>query len=94
MPQSISFMRMYMKKVRIWIALLVSAVMICGAAAGTYRRRMTLQVVAVNEDSDIYSLQDLKGKVIAVQSTTKPEEILFLFFSEKVMWMPWQPMIH
>ena len=34
------------------------------------------QVVAVNEDSDIFSLQDLAGKVIAVQSTTKPEDII------------------
>lgn len=42
--------------------------------AGPYMR--SHQVVAVNEDSDIYSLQDLKGKVIAVQSTTKPEEII------------------
>lgn len=33
------------------------------------------QVVAVNPDSDIYTLQDLAGKTIAVQSTTKPEEI-------------------
>ena len=33
------------------------------------------QVVAVNKNSDIYSLADLKGKKIAVQSTTKPESI-------------------
>ena len=33
------------------------------------------QVVAVNEASDIYTLQDLEGKRVAVQSTTKPEEI-------------------
>ena len=33
------------------------------------------QVVAVNESSDIYTLQDLAGKVVAVQSTTKPEEL-------------------
>lgn len=33
------------------------------------------QVVAVRKDSDIYTLADLKGKNIAVQSTTKPEEI-------------------
>lgn len=33
------------------------------------------QVVAVRVDSDIYTLADLKGKKIAVQSTTKPEEI-------------------
>ncbi len=34
------------------------------------------QVVAVNEDSDIYTLADLEGKSIAVQSTTKPEDLL------------------
>lgn len=34
------------------------------------------QVVAVNTDSEIYSLQDLAGKTIAVQSTTKPEDII------------------
>lgn len=34
------------------------------------------QVVAVNTDSDIYTLADLEGKVIAVQSTTKPEDII------------------
>ena len=34
------------------------------------------QVVAVNMDSEITKLQDLKDKVIAVQSTTKPEEII------------------
>ena len=33
------------------------------------------QVVAVNEDSDIYKLSDLEGKNLAVQSTTKPEAI-------------------
>lgn len=33
------------------------------------------QVVAVNKDSDIYRLSDLKGRRIAVQSTTKPEEL-------------------
>ena len=34
------------------------------------------QVIAVNNDSDIYTLDDLKGKNVAVQSTTKPEGIL------------------
>lgn len=34
------------------------------------------QVIAVNEDSDIYTLDDLRGKNVAVQSTTKPEGIL------------------
>lgn len=33
------------------------------------------QVVAVNESSDIYSLSDLKDKTIAVQTSSKPEEI-------------------
>ena len=42
--------------------------------AGPYMR--SHQVVAVNEDSDIRTLQDLKGKTIAVQSTTKPEDII------------------
>ncbi len=41
--------------------------------AGPYM--VSRQVVAVNEESDIYTLQDLEGKRIAVQSTTKPEEI-------------------
>ena len=41
--------------------------------AGPYM--ISRQVVAVNEDSDIYSPSDLKGKKIAVQSTTKPETI-------------------
>lgn len=42
--------------------------------AGPYMK--SSQVVAVNPSSDIYSLADLAGKTIAVQSTTKPEEIL------------------
>lgn len=42
--------------------------------AGPYMR--SRQVVAVNEDSDIQTLQDLKDKVIAVQNTTKPEDII------------------
>ena len=41
--------------------------------AGPYM--LSRQVVAVNRDSDIYRLSDLAGKVIAVQTTTKPEEI-------------------
>ena len=41
--------------------------------AGPYM--ISRQVVAVNEDSDIYALSDLKDKKIAVQSTTKPEGI-------------------
>ena len=42
--------------------------------AGPYMR--SRQVVAVNEDSDIQTLQDLEGKIIAVQNTTKPEDII------------------
>ena len=42
--------------------------------AGPYMK--SKQVVAVNEDSDIYSLKDLEGKIMAVQSTTKPEDII------------------
>lgn len=41
--------------------------------AGPYMK--SNQVIAVNIDSNIYSLQDLKGKTIAVQSTTKPEDL-------------------
>ncbi len=41
--------------------------------AGPYM--VSRQVVAVNEDSDIYTLSDLAGKTVAVQTTTKPEEI-------------------
>ena len=41
--------------------------------AGPYMT--SYQVIAVRTDSDIYSLQDLEGKTVAVQSTTKPEEI-------------------
>jgi len=42
--------------------------------AGPYMK--SSQVVAVNPNSDIYTLNDLAGKTIAVQSTTKPEDIL------------------
>ncbi len=41
--------------------------------AGSYM--ISNQVVAVMEDSDIYTLADLEGKNIAVQSTTKPEGV-------------------
>ena len=41
--------------------------------AGPYM--ISRQVVAVEKDSDIYTLGDLEGKRIAVQSTTKPEEL-------------------
>ena len=42
--------------------------------AGPYMK--SRQVVAVDPTSDIYTLADLEGKVVAVQSTTKPESIL------------------
>lgn len=42
--------------------------------AGPYM--VSRQVVAVTSGSDINSLQDLEGKTIAVQSTTKPEELI------------------
>lgn len=40
--------------------------------AGPYM--LSRQVVAVRTDSDIYTLQDLEGKTLTVQSTTKPEQ--------------------
>ena len=42
------------------------------------------QVVAVNESSDIYKLNDLKGKNLAVQSTTKPEGIFLNRTDERI----------
>ena len=42
--------------------------------AGPYMK--SHQVVAVDVNSSIQTLQDLKGKIIAVQSTTKPEDII------------------
>lgn len=41
--------------------------------AGPYMK--SNQVVAVNVDSDIHTLEDLNGKTIVVQSTTKPEDL-------------------
>lgn len=41
--------------------------------AGPYM--VSRQVVAVDPSSDIYSLKDLEGRRVAVQSTTKPETI-------------------
>lgn len=41
--------------------------------AGPYMK--SRQVVAVTPDSPIYTIDDLEGKIVAVQSTTKPEEI-------------------
>ena len=42
------------------------------------------QVVAVNPNSDIYKLSDLEGKKLAVQSTTKPEEIFLHRRDERI----------
>ena len=42
------------------------------------------QVVAVNESSDIYKLSDLEGKNLAVQSTTKPENIFLNQTDERI----------
>ncbi len=36
---------------------------------------VSTQGVAVNKSSDIYTLADLEGKTVAVQTTSKPEEI-------------------
>lgn len=41
--------------------------------AGPYM--LSHQAVAVRVDSDIYTLKDLEGRVAAVQSTTKPEQM-------------------
>lgn len=49
--------------------------------AGPYMK--SNQVVAVNIDSEIHTLEDLNGKTIAVQSTTKPED-LFREHDEKL----------
>lgn len=50
--------------------------------AGPYM--VSNQVVAVNESSDIYTLQDLAGKNVAVQTTTKPEEIFLHDEDERI----------
>ena len=50
--------------------------------AGPYM--ISRQVVAVNPGSDIYKLSDLKGKKLAVQSTTKPEEIFLRRTDERI----------
>ena len=42
------------------------------------------QVVAVDPQSDIYTLADLEDKIVAVQSTTKPEGILLNRTNESV----------
>lgn len=50
--------------------------------AGPYM--LSRQVVAVRMDSDIYTLQDLKDKSVAVQVTTKPEEIFLGHADERI----------
>ncbi len=45
---------------------------------------ISTQVVAVNESSDIYTLADLKGKTIAVQTTSKPEEIFLNHLDSRI----------
>ena len=50
--------------------------------AGPYM--ISRQVVAVNPNSDIYKLSDLEGKKLAVQSTTKPEEIFLRRTDERI----------
>ena len=42
------------------------------------------QVVAVRKESDIYTLADLAQKRVAVQSTTKPEEIFVSHTDERI----------
>ena len=44
------------------------------AWAGPYMK--SNQVVAVRENSDIHTIDDLAGRIVAVQSTTKPEDII------------------
>lgn len=44
------------------------------AWAGPYMK--SNQVIAVREDSNIYSLADLEDKIMVVQSTTKPENVI------------------
>ena len=50
--------------------------------AGPYM--ISHQVVAVNMESDIYSLEDLEGKTIAVQTTTRPEKIFLSKTDERI----------
>ena len=45
---------------------------------------ISTQGVAVNKTSDIYSLADLKDKVIAVQTTSKPEEIFLNRLDDRI----------
>lgn len=50
--------------------------------AGPYM--VSRQVVAVDMESDIYSLGDLEGKTIAVQTTTRPEKIFLNKTDERI----------
>ena len=50
--------------------------------AGPYM--ISRQVVAVDEASDIDQLSDLEGRIIAVQSTTKPEELFRNHSDERI----------
>lgn len=50
--------------------------------AGPYMK--SRQVVAVNPSSDITSLADLEGKVVAVQATTRPEQIFLQGLNSRV----------
>ena len=50
--------------------------------AGPYM--VSRQVVAVSNESNIYSLADLEGKTVAVQTTTKPEEMFLNMTDERI----------
>lgn len=50
--------------------------------AGPYM--ISRHVIAVGKNSKIYKLSDLKDKVIAVQSTTKPEELFLKRTNKKI----------
>ena len=50
--------------------------------AGPYM--LSRQVIAVNDSSKINKLSDLKNKIIAVQSTTKPEELFLKQTAPKI----------
>lgn len=50
--------------------------------AGPYM--VSRHVIAVNKNSNIYKLSDLKNKVVAVQSTTKPEELFLKRTNKKI----------
>lgn len=50
--------------------------------AGPYM--LSSHVVAVNQNSKIHKLSDLKNKIVAVQSTTKPEELFLKRPNKKI----------